>query len=154
MRSILLIAALAILSQDAWAVGDPEKFAEYRARLQQRRDAALEMRRQQRLSEQSAPQATRSAQTNRFRPALDGYVPQPALRGYVPQPALRGYTPRPALQGYVPRPALYGWAPRPALYGYAPGPALRGYTPQPALRGYTPRPALRGYTPKPALSAK
>ncbi|QEG02271.1 hypothetical protein Mal15_63570 [Stieleria maiorica] len=151
MRSIRLVITLMIvcpsgfLCSSARAQADPQKFAEYQARMQQRRADALEMRRQQRL----APQAPT---TNRFRPALDGYVPQPALRGYVPRPALRGYAPRPALRGYAPRPALYGWAPQPALRGYVPRPALRGYAPQPALRGYSPQPALRRYTPKPALS--
>jgi hypothetical protein len=144
VRYVILIGAFAILSQNAWCVGDPEKFAEYQARLKQRRSAALALRREQRQRrEPIAP--------NHSLPATDAQVPARALGGANPQPALRGYFPRPARYGYFPRPALYGYVPQPALRGYVPQPALRGYVPQPALRGYVPQPALRGYLPQPAL---
>ena len=157
IRNLLLVGLLLVLGQDAWAVHDAQKFAEYQARLEQRRAAAMEMRRNRRQNQpvfQNAAVPNAPAQPKYPRPALSG-SPQPALQGYVPRPALQGYVPQPALRGYVPRPSIYGYGyvPQPALRGYVPAPALRGYTPVPALRGYTPRPALRG-APRPALQAR
>ncbi|MCA9140804.1 MAG: hypothetical protein KDB00_28725 [Planctomycetales bacterium] len=137
MRIGLMMFVLVLcVAQHGSGAEDSGLFAEYRARLAQRRANALEIRR------------SRQQTQNRVQPTY----PYPALRGYVPQPALRGYVPQPALRGYVPQPALRGYVPQPALRGYVPQPALRGYVPQPALRGYVPQPALRGYTPQPAQS--